>query len=121
MANKKFSELTPYEQDLRKYHKASDRHILVVEANMSPSDVLKIFKFSDKERKAKNELVAMMKKAYEQLIRTKRYRKLLLLYGKTKDKAKKTLYAGQLKQMQEEYHLTWDSCRKAMQPICRKV
>lgn len=120
MANKKFSELTLYEQNLRKYHKASDRHILVVETDMSPSDVLKIFKFSDKERKAKNEVVAMMKKAYEQLIRTKRYRKLLLLYGKTKDKAKKTLYAEQLKQMQEEYHLTWEFCRKAMQPICRK-
>ena len=104
MANKKFSELTQYEKDLRKFHKVSDRHILIVETDMPSFDALKITKFSDKERKTKNELVAIMKKNYEQLIRTKKYRKLLVLYGKEKSKKQKSLYANQLQEMHLAYN-----------------
>lgn len=42
MGNKKFSELTEYEQNLRKFHNLSDRHILVAETDMSFSDIQKV-------------------------------------------------------------------------------
>ncbi|SER18539.1 hypothetical protein SAMN05421767_1822, partial [Granulicatella balaenopterae] len=64
-----------YNKILKKYHKLSDRHILVVETDMPYSVVLKVVALSDKIRKAGNELVSLIRKNYEQLLRTKRYRK----------------------------------------------
>ena len=61
-----------YKKSLRKFHKHSDRHILVVETDMSFSDIQKVVALSDKIRKAGNELVGLMRKNYDQLIRTKR-------------------------------------------------
>ncbi len=87
---------------------------------MSFSDIQKIITFSDNERKAKDELVAIMNKNYMQLVRTKRYRKLLKLYGRTEDKKEKTAYAKQLREMQDQYNVNWEFCRKSMQPICKK-
>ena len=40
-----------YKKILKKYHKLSDRHILVVETDMPYSDVLKVVSLSDKIRK----------------------------------------------------------------------
>ena len=77
-----------YNKILKQYHKLSDRHILVVETDMPYSDVFKVVLLSDKIRKAGNELVRLMRKNYDQLLRTKRYRKLLFLYGITEDKSK---------------------------------
>ena len=74
---------------LKQFHKLSDRHILVVETDMPYFDVFKVVILSDKIRKAGNELVSFMRKNYDQLIRTKKYRKLLKLYGSTKDKKKR--------------------------------
>lgn len=105
---------------LKQYHKLSDRHILVIETDMSYSDVLKVVALSDKIHKAGNELVGLIRKNYVQLIRTKRYRKLLFLYGNTQDKKKKKEYANQLNEMQKQYNLTWDYCRKSMIPIGKK-
>ena len=76
-----------YKKILKQYHKLSDRHILVAETDMPYSDMLKIVVLSDKIHKAGNELVGLMRKNYDQLFRTKRYRKLLSLYGNTGDKA----------------------------------
>ena len=109
-----------YKKFLKKYHRNSDRHILAVETNMSYPDVLKIVALSDKIRKAGNELVSLMKKNYEQLMRTKRYRKLLKLYRNTKDKDKRKDLANQLNDMREAYNVTWDFCRKSMIPIGKK-
>ena len=72
-----------YNKILKQYHKVSERHILAVESDMPYSDILQVVTLSDKIRKAGNELVAVMRKHYEQLLRTKRYRKLLVLYGNT--------------------------------------
>ena len=72
-----------YKKLLKQYHKLSDRHILVVETDMPYPDVLKVVALSDKIRKAGNELVRLMRKNYDQLMRTKKYRKLLKLYGNT--------------------------------------
>ena len=109
-----------YKKLLKKFHKLSDRHILVAEADMSYPDVQKVVNLSDRIRKAGNELVSLMKKNYEQLMRTKKYRKLLQLYGSTEDKKKRKTYAGQLNEMQEQYNVTWDFCRASMIPIGKK-
>ena len=75
--------MTDYEYGriLNKFHKLSDRHIIVAETDMPYSDVLKVVALSDKIRKAGNELVGLMRRNHDQLMRTKRYRKLLSLYG----------------------------------------
>ena len=87
---------------------------------MSYPDVQKVVNLSNRIRKAGNELVGVMKKNYEQLMRTKKYRKLLQLYGSTEDKKKRKTYAGQLNEMQEQYNLTKESCRTLMIPIGKK-
>ena len=100
--------------ELKNYHKISPRHTLTIETDMSYSNVLKIIKVSEQIRKASNELTRLMLDNYTQLLRTKRYRKLLLLYGKAKDKHTKKTYATQLNDMQYKYNLTWEYCRKSM-------
>ena len=109
-----------YKKALKEYHKLSDRHILVIETDMPASTVQKVVALSDKIRKAGNELVALMRKHYEQLLRTKRYRKLLKLYGSTEDKKKRNYLAGQLNEMQKQYDVTWEFCRISMIPIGKK-
>ena len=109
-----------YKKLLKKYHKHSQRHILAVETDMSYPNVLKIVALSDKIRKAGNELVSLMKKNYEQLMRTKKYRKLLKLYRNTKDKDKLKDLAHQLNDMQKAYNITWEFCRRSMIPIGKK-
>ena len=88
-----------YKKTLKQFHKLSDRHILAAETDMSSSDIQKVVKLSDKIRKAGNELVGLMRKNYDQLMRTKRYRKLLKLYGSTEDKKKRKHFAGQLNEI----------------------
>ncbi len=109
-----------YNKLLKQYHKRSDRHILVVETDMPYSDIQKVVVLSDKLRKAGNELVRFMRKNYDQLMRTKKYRKLLKLYGNTEEKVKRKILARQLKDMQKAYHVTWDFCRASMIPIGKK-
>lgn len=109
-----------YKKLLKKYHKLSDRHSLVVETDISYPDVLKIVTLSDKIRKAGNELVGLMRKNYNQLVRTKKYRKLLKLYGSTEDKKERRALANQLNDMQKAYNVTWEFCRKSMIPIGKK-
>lgn len=109
-----------YKKILKQFHKLSDRHILVAETDMPYSDVMKVVTLSDKIRKAGNELVGLMRKNYDQLMRTKRYRKLRELYGGTEDKDKRKDLARQLNKMQTEYNVTWDFCRTSMIPIGKK-
>ena len=109
-----------YKKLLKRYRKHSNRHILVVETDMSVSDIQKVVALSDKIRKAGNELVHLMRKKYTQLLRTKKYRKLLKLYGSTEDKEKRKLIANQLNEMQKKYQVTWDFCRTSMIPIGKK-
>lgn len=109
-----------YKKVLKKYHKLSDRHILVAETDMPYSGVLKVVALSNKIRKAGNELVSLMKKNYDQLMRTKRYRKLFFLYENTDEKSKRKDLAVQLNGMQKSYNVTWDYCRTSMIPIGKK-
>ena len=91
------------------YHKLSDRHILVVETDMPYPDVLKVVALSDKIRKAGNELVRLMRKNYDQLMRTKKYRKLLKLYGNTEDKDKRKALAKSFKRLLNRRRADWYS------------
>lgn len=109
-----------YNKLLKQFHKLSDRHILAAETDLSYSDVQKVVNLSERIRKAGNELIGFMKKKYDQLMRTKRYRKLLKLYGATEDKRKRKILAEQLNAMQKQYDVTWDYCRTSMIPIGRK-
>lgn len=110
-----------YGDALKDYRKSSDRHILVVETDMLFSDAQQVFATSDRIRKAGNELVALMRNRYNQLMRTKRYRKLLKLYGKAKKGTfERADYGRQLQEMQKLYDVTWDFCRKSMIYIAKK-
>ena len=109
-----------YNKLLKQYHKLSDRHILVAETDMPYSDVQKVVALSDKVRKAGNELVGLMRKNHDQLMRTKKYRKLLSLYGNTENKEHRKSLAKQLNDMQKAYNVTWDFCRTSMIPIGKK-
>ena len=109
-----------YKKLLKQFHKLSDRHILIVETDMSSCDVQKVVALSDKIKKAGNELVGLMRKHYDQLMRTKRYRKLLKLYGTTEDKKKCKDFAVQLNEMQKQYNVTWNFCRTSMIPVGKK-
>ena len=123
MPDKLNIEPTEYKQLLKAYHKKSERHVLVLEADVSHQNKCKIFHYADLERKAGNELVAVMKNNYEQLTRTKRYRKLRKLYGKyvgADDETNAKAIAIQLNDMQNQYNVTWDYCRAAMIPIGKK-
>ena len=109
-----------YKKLLKQFHKLSDRHILVIETDMASFDIQKVVALSERIRKAGNELVGLMRKNYDQLMRTKKYRKLLKLYGSTEDKKKRKTLAEQLNEMQKQYNVTWDYCRTAMIPIGKK-
>lgn len=109
-----------YKRQLKQFHKLSNRHILVVETDMSFSDAQKVVILSDKIKKAGNELVGLMRKHYDQLMRTKRYRKLLRLYGSIENKSIRNNLAIQLNDMQKQYNVTWDYCRRSMIPIGKK-
>lgn len=71
--------------ELKAYRGCSDRHVLVLETNLTYVEKCQIFHYADLVRKAGNELTGIMKKRYDQLVRTKRYRKLKTLYKKYKD------------------------------------
>ena len=109
-----------YTQALKNYHKKSNRHVLVLEADVSEEQRRMILHTSNLIRIAGNCLIAVMKRNYEQLIRTKRYRNLKSLYKKAKDTDDKNLLASitaQMQEMQKAYNVTWDFCRKEMNKI----
>ena len=111
------------EADLKQLHKATDRHVLVLEADISECDKRKLLHMSNIIRIAGNELIAVMKKNYEQLMRTKRYRRLRDMYAKAKkaeDKKKASTIAAEMTEMQKSYHVTWEFCRKSMIEINQK-
>ena len=109
-----------YKQALKDYHKESNRHVLVLEADVTEEQKRMILHISNLIRIAGNCLIAVMKRNYEQLIRTKRYRRLKSLYKKAKDADNKKLLASittQMQEMQKSYNVTWDFCSKEMSKI----
>ena len=70
--------------NLIQFHKITSRHVLVLEADISECNKRELLHMSNIIRIAGNELIAVMKKQYEQLLRTKRYRRLRDMYTKAK-------------------------------------
>ena len=88
MAIRKKQEPSEYQKALRKFHKKSNRHVVVFEADISENEKRRIFSDADHLRQCGNELLGIMKRNLEQLLRTKRYRVLQKLYGKVSDRRK---------------------------------
>lgn len=105
------------EISLKQFHKVTNRHVLVLEADMTEQDKYKILHLSNVIRIAGNNLTAIMKKNFEQLMRTKKYRALKAAYAKAKDAEKEDelkLIVSEMNKLQEKYNVTWDFCRNAM-------
>lgn len=106
--------------NLIQFHKITNRHVLVLEADISECDKRELLHMSNIIRIAGNELIAVMKKQYEQLLRTKRYRRLQDMYAKAKkadNKKQMKTIASEMNEMQKLYNLTWEYCQKAMVKI----
>ena len=142
MAIRKKQEPDEYQKALRKFHKKSNRHVVVFEADISEDEKRRIFSDADHLRQCGNELLGIMERNLEQLLRTKRYRALQKLYGKVSDPIhaleKKEVLSGEetqklnqlkkeraeitnsMNQMREFYQVTWDFCRTKMMELKEK-
>ena len=142
MAIRKKQEPDEYQKALRKFHKKSNRHVVVFEADISEDEKRRIFSDADHLRQCGNELLGIMKRNLEQLLRTKRYRALQKLYGKVSDpihalekkevlsdeetqklnhlKKERAEITNSMNQMRESYQVTWDFCRTKMMELKEK-
>lgn len=111
----------PKQTSLRQFHKVTDRHVLVLEADIDEHDIRELLHMSNLIRIAGNELATVMRKQYEQLLRTKQYRRLQNMYAKAKkDEKQLNVIATKMADMQKSYHVTWEFCRKSMIEINKK-
>ena len=111
----------PKQTSLRQFHKVTDRHVLVLEADIDEHDIRELLHMSNLIRIAGNELATVMRKQYEQLLRTKQYRRLQNMYAKAKkDEKQLNVIATKMADMQKSYHVTWEFCRKSMSEINKK-
>ena len=142
MAIRKKQEPDEYQKALRKFHKKSNRHVVVFEADISEDEKRRIFSDADHLRQCGNELLGIMERNLEQLLRTKRYRALQKLYGKVSDpihalekkevlsdeetqklnhlKKERAEITSSMNQMRESYQVTWDFCRTKMMELKEK-
>ena len=142
MAIRKKQEPDEYQKALRKFHKKSNRHVVVFEADISEDEKRRIFSDADHLRQCGNELLGIMERNLEQLLRTKRYRALQKLYGKVSDpihelekkeilsdeetqklnhlKKERAELTNSMNQMRESYQVTWDFCRTKMMELKEK-
>ena len=139
MAIRKKQEPDEYQKALRKFHKKSNRHVVVFEADISEDEKRRIFSDADHLRQCGNELLGIMERNLEQLLRTKRYRALQKLYGKAADpihvlekkeilsdeetqklnhlKKERAEITNSMNKMRESYQVTWDFCRTKMMEL----
>lgn len=133
MTERKKHQVTEYEKCLREYHKASPRHVRILETNLPEDEKRHLFHQADLLRQCGNELLGIIKRNLEQLLRTKKYRGMRKSYSKI-NKSIKALsnvqkrhlkdlqkdlrtVSDQMNEMQEVYHVTWDHCRNAMKDL----
>ena len=143
MAIRKKQEPSEYQKALRKFHKKSNRHVVVFEADISEDEKRRIFSDADQLRQCGNELLGIMERNLEQLLRTKRYRALQKLYGKVSDpihalekkevlsdeetqklnhlKKERAEITNSMNQMRESYQVTWDFCRTKMMELKERI
>lgn len=83
MAKRKKHQITEYEKCLREYHKASPRHVIVLETDLLEDEKRHLFHQADLLRQCGNELLGIMKRHLDQLLRTKKYRGLRKVTGRS--------------------------------------
>ena len=69
-----------YTQARNKHRKATDRHVLVLEADMNEDDKRHTFNLANRIRLVSNELTGAMQKRLDQMMRTRIYREALAKY-----------------------------------------
>lgn len=107
-----------FKELLEQFRSKSKHHFFKVESTLSPQEICVLFKQSNRLRLAGDELFNHMRKRYNQLVRTKRYRALLKLLGKAEATPdEKQSYAQQLEDMQAEYGVTMACFLETMQGL----
>ena len=139
MTKRKKHQITEYEKCLREYHKTSPRHVIVLEAALLEDEKRHLFHQADLLRQCGNELLGIMKRHLDQLLRTKKYRGLRKSYGKISKSIKNLQQIKKLSnvqkqhlkdlqkdlrtisnlmnEMQKSYHVTWEYCRNTMKTL----
>ena len=139
MTKRKKHQITEYEKCLREYHKTSPRHVIVLEAALLEDEKRHLFHQADLLRQCSNELLGIMKRHLDQLLRTKKYRGLRKSYGKISKSIKNLQQIKKLSnvqkqhlkdlqkdlrtisnlmnEMQKSYHVTWEYCRNTMKTL----
>lgn len=106
------------------FHKVNSRHVVVFEADMDAVQKQHCFHVAEKLRIAGNELSILMMKRYDQLIRTKRYRKLSQLYAqasKEGDSQCMKSLGSQMGEMRDQYGVIREACCHAMISIRQRL
>ena len=116
MAIRKKQEPSEYQKALRKFHKKSNRHVVVFEADISEDEKRHIFSDADQLRQCGNELLGIMNRNLEQkeVLSGEETQKLNQL---KKERAEIT---NSMNQMREFYQVTWDFCRTKMMELKEK-
>ena len=103
MAKRKKHQITEYEKCLREYHKTSPRHVIVLEADLPEDEKRHLFHQADLLRQCGNELLGIMKRHLDQLLRTKKYRDLRKSYGKISKSIKSLQQIKELSNVQKRH------------------
>lgn len=106
------------------FRKVSSRHVVVFEADMDAVQKQHCFHVAENLRIAGNELSILMMKRYDQLIRTKRYRKLSHLYAnasKEDDSQRMKSLGIQMVEMRDQYGINREACCHSMIGIRQRL
>ena len=79
-----------YAERRRSFRKASDNHVLVVEADVDENVRRMLTKYSERLRRLSNELTAELQKRYVQMARTKQYRGIKKEYADVLEQLKRS-------------------------------
>lgn len=123
---------TEYEKKRFSYRRKADRHVLVLEADMTEDEKRRAFGLSDQLRICGNQLTAKLSKRMRQLFQTKKYRGLQKAYGRLSEQLKKSPddkgiaarrdeIGSEMEKMQGEYRITKDDARHYMEYLGRKA
>ncbi len=116
-----------------KHRKTSNRHVLVLETDMSEDEKRHVFHLSENIRKASNQVVNTMNKRLDQMERTKAYRETKIAYNAVLNKIKnisdedskqfKALTAEKknLSKMLQEIQISFGITKKDVEEVMRKV
>ncbi len=133
---RKHHEKTEYEKFREQFRRASPRHVVTFEADMSEDEKRRIFHTADELRQLGNKVRSVLDKRVQQMIRTKKYRRTKAEYGQWKEKldtlksraecdpdeyaacaAQCKRLADSLNAMQKEYKVTKEDARLEMQGL----